>query len=72
MVNLVLYLKVFSVVVYFYVVYIIERIFMVKKFDGSGFVWVVIMKLWFYGLKKFVDYVVFLRKVEYMYYDIFI
>lgn len=45
---------------------------MVKKFDGSGFVWVVIMKLWFYGLKKFVDYVVFLRKVEYMYYDIFI
>lgn len=72
MANLVLYLKAPSVVVHSYAAHTIERILMVKKPDGSGPVWVVIMKLWLHGLKKFVDHAASLRKVEYMYYDIFI
>lgn len=67
MANLVLYLKAPSVVVHSYAAHTIERILMVKKPDGSGPVWVVIMKLWLHGLKKFVDHAASLRKVEYVY-----
>lgn len=67
MANLVLYLKAPSLVVHSYAAHTIERILMVKKPDGSGPVWVVIMKLWLHGLKKFVDHAASLRKVEYVY-----
>lgn len=43
--NLVQYLKAPSVVVHSYAAHTIERVLMVKKPDGSGPVWVVIMKL---------------------------